>query len=220
VRVAGGSPDDIVHFLAFARDGITADDFTPSWLARFPNEGDRPARKTWMRLPLPFGDERIVFQATAMIGGGQRSNYEVFGVRHREPLPLGARVGPLFMSSGIPGTTPHESDPAGLGPFPATLGEQLDNGVRDTRALDARSGWDARQRRAVGGDPRRFRRSARSAHRDWNALAGRAPAGASALAVPADEPAAVASNCSQARCSRLRRGRDETASDETLILFV
>jgi enamine deaminase RidA (YjgF/YER057c/UK114 family) len=127
VSAAGGSPDDLVHFWAFAREGIVADDFTPSWLARFPTEGNRPARKTWMRLPLAFGDERIVFQATAVIGGGRRSNYEVFGVRHREPLPLGARVGPLFMSSGIPGTTPHESDPAGIGPFPATLGEQIDN---------------------------------------------------------------------------------------------
>jgi enamine deaminase RidA (YjgF/YER057c/UK114 family) len=127
VTAAGGSPDELVHVWAFAREGIGAEDFTPSWLARFPNEGDRPARKTWMRLAGPFGDERVVFQATAVIGGGPRSNYEVFGVRHREPLPLGTRVGPLFMSSGIPSNAPHESDPAGLGPIPGTLQEHFDN---------------------------------------------------------------------------------------------
>jgi enamine deaminase RidA (YjgF/YER057c/UK114 family) len=124
---AGGSPDDLVHLWTFARSGIVADDFTPSWVARFPTFGDRPARKTWMRLERPFGAERIVFQATAMIGGRKRSNYEVFGVRHQEPLPLGARVGALFMSSGIPGTDPHATDEGGIGPFPPTLERQCAN---------------------------------------------------------------------------------------------
>jgi len=127
VTAAGGSPDDLVHFWAFAREGVVAGDFTPSWLARFPRAGDRPARKTWLRLPLPFGDERVVFQATALIGAGRRSNYEVFGVRHNDPLPLGARVGALFMSSGVLSSDPHPTDPAGLGPIPPSLGAQLTN---------------------------------------------------------------------------------------------
>lgn len=124
VTAAGGTPDDLLHFWAFAADGVVAVDFSDSWLKRFPHAGDRPARKTFLRAPL-HGEQRIYFQATALLGGGRRTNYEVPGVRHRDPLPMGARIGDVFMSSGILGNAPDPNEPEGLGPLPETLGEQL-----------------------------------------------------------------------------------------------
>ena len=126
VAAAGGTTGDLLHFWAFAADGVVAGDFTPSWLRRFPNAGDRPARKTFLRAPLR-GDERITLQATALIGAGRRSNHEVPGVRHRDPLPMGARLGNLFMSSGILANASDPNDPEGLGPLGETLADQLRN---------------------------------------------------------------------------------------------
>lgn len=139
VAAAGGTPDDIVHFWAFAAPGIVASDFTPSWLARFPHDGRRPARKTFLGAPLA-GPARVTLQATACIGGGERANFEVPWVRHKDPLPMAARVGDLFMSSGLLPNVPDPDAPNGMGPIPPSLGEQLDQSFASLEALLAAQG--------------------------------------------------------------------------------
>ena len=126
VTDAGGSPDDLLHFWAFAVEGVVATDFTPSWLARFPHQGNRPARKTFLRATLS-GPERVTFQATAKIGGGKRTNQEVPWVKHNDPLPMAARIGNLFMTSGILGNPPDRNAENGLGPLDPTIGRQLED---------------------------------------------------------------------------------------------
>jgi enamine deaminase RidA (YjgF/YER057c/UK114 family) len=134
VKDAGGSPDDLLHFWAFAIDGVVATDFTPSWLARFPTDGDRPARKTFLRAALS-GPERVTFQATAKIGGGKRTNHEVPWVKHNDPLPMGARIGNLFMTSGVLGNPPDASAANGLGPLAPTIAGQLADTFANLDAL-------------------------------------------------------------------------------------
>ena len=139
VTLAGGSLDDLLQFWAFAKDGVVAVDFTEPWLKRFPQFGDRPARKTFLRAPLR-GEERIQLQATALIGAGHRANFEVPGVRHRDPLPMGARLGDLFMSSGILSNGPDPSDITGIGPMGDTLAEQIAQTFENLEILMAEQG--------------------------------------------------------------------------------
>jgi enamine deaminase RidA (YjgF/YER057c/UK114 family) len=73
------------------------------WVGRWPNFGDRPARKT-VPYELPAGSE-IQTQLTGVLGA-RRENFEVPGVGHHDPIPMGSRVGPLLQSSGIYGIDP------------------------------------------------------------------------------------------------------------------
>jgi enamine deaminase RidA (YjgF/YER057c/UK114 family) len=139
VIAAGGTSDDLLHYWAFAAPGIVAGDFTQSWLARFPLAGQRPARKTFLNAPL-IGPARVVLQATALIGGGARSNYEVPWVRHKDPLPMAARIGDLFMSSGLLPNVPDPEAATGIGPIPPTLEEQLVQSIATLAALLAERG--------------------------------------------------------------------------------
>jgi 2-iminobutanoate/2-iminopropanoate deaminase len=45
-------------------------------------------------------------QFTAVLGGGARRNFEIPGIGHHDPIPLGATTGQLFYSSGIDGRDP------------------------------------------------------------------------------------------------------------------
>jgi enamine deaminase RidA (YjgF/YER057c/UK114 family) len=137
---AGGSSNDLLHFWAFATEGIVANDFTPSWIERFPRDGDRPARKTFLRAQLP-GPERVTFIATARINGGRRVNQEVPWVQHSDPLPMAARIGNLFMTSGII-ANPHDPNaPNGLGPLAETAaGQARDSFVNLEHLLRAQNG--------------------------------------------------------------------------------
>lgn len=102
---AGGTMDEIVHMWVFMKEELAIDTLVEKWLGVFPREGDRPARKSFLRADLA-GEQQVQIQFTALVGGGARMNYEVPGVHHRDPIPMGARVGNLFMSSGIFGIKP------------------------------------------------------------------------------------------------------------------
>jgi len=73
------------------------------WVKDYPNFGDRPARKT-----LPYdlaGETQIQVQLTGRLGA-KRKNYEVPGVGHDDPIPMGSSIGPLLQSSGMFGIDP------------------------------------------------------------------------------------------------------------------
>jgi enamine deaminase RidA (YjgF/YER057c/UK114 family) len=74
-----------------------------TWVKTWPVDGDRPARKT-LRYALG-GDTLIQVQVTGVIGG-KRTNYEIPGVGHHDPIPMGAKIGNIFYSSGIAGVEP------------------------------------------------------------------------------------------------------------------
>ena len=103
MKGAGGSEDDINHFWVFMKDFQWQPAMVEEWVRRWPDFGDRPARKT-LPYELPASSE-IQLQLTAVLGA-TRSNFEVPGVGHHDPIPMASRVGPLFQSSGIYGIDP------------------------------------------------------------------------------------------------------------------
>lgn len=100
---AGGSENDINHYWVFMKDFQWQPPMVEEWVRRWPTFGDRPARKT-LPYELPASSE-IQLQLTGVLGA-KRTNFEVPGVGHHDPIPMASRVGPLFQSSGIYGVDP------------------------------------------------------------------------------------------------------------------
>lgn len=103
MKEAGGSEGDINHYWVFMKDFTYQPDMVEEWVRCWPTFGDRPARKTLL-YDLP-GESQIQTQLTGVIGG-TRTNFEVPGVGHHDPIPMGSRVGNLMQSSGIYGIDP------------------------------------------------------------------------------------------------------------------
>jgi enamine deaminase RidA (YjgF/YER057c/UK114 family) len=103
MQAAGGTDAEINHVWVFMKDFAFQPAMVERWVKDYPKFGDRPARKT-----LPYdlaGDTQIQVQLTGYIGGA-RTNYEVPGVGHDDPIPMGSSTGPLLQSSGMFGIDP------------------------------------------------------------------------------------------------------------------
>lgn len=98
VEAAGRSTDEI----AIVTNCIDSQDFrahiNDGWLELFPDEENRPARKT-TSYPLPPG-EGVQLQAIGVVGE-RRTRIEVPGLAHRDPLPNAVRIGDYVFSSVI-----------------------------------------------------------------------------------------------------------------------
>jgi 2-iminobutanoate/2-iminopropanoate deaminase len=126
MKAAGGSDAEINHAWVFMKDFAFQHDMVERWVKDYPNFGDRPSRKT-----LPYdlaGESQIQVQLTGRLGG-RRKNYEVPGVGHDDPIPMGSSIGPLLQSSGMFGI-----DPA-TGKRAEGLEAQLDKALRNIRGL-------------------------------------------------------------------------------------
>ncbi len=98
MKAAGGTDAGINHVWVFLKDFAYQHDMVERWVKDYPAFGDRPARKT-----LPYelaGDSQIQVQLTGYLGAS-RKNYEVPGVGHEDPIPMGSSLGPLLQSSGM-----------------------------------------------------------------------------------------------------------------------
>jgi len=103
MRAAGGTDADINHVWVFMKDFAFQHAMVERWVADYPTFGDRPARKT---LPYELGGAtEIQVQLTGLIGA-KRINYEVPGVGHDDPIPMGSSTGALLQSSGMFGIDP------------------------------------------------------------------------------------------------------------------
>ena len=126
MKAAGGSDAEINHAWVFMKDFAFQHDMVERWVRDYPDFGDRPARKT-----LPYdlaGDSQIQVQLTGRLGA-KRKNYEVPGIGHDDPIPMGSSIGPLLQSSGMFGI-----DPA-TGKRVEGLDAQLDKALRNIRGL-------------------------------------------------------------------------------------
>ena len=131
MKAAGGSDADINHVWVFMKDFAFQHDMVERWVKDYPEFGNRPARKT-----LPYelgGDTQIQVQLTGRLSG-KRKNYEVPGVGHDDPIPMGSSIGPLLQSSGMFGI-----DPA-TGKRVEGLEAQLDKALGNIRGLLAQAG--------------------------------------------------------------------------------
>ena len=124
---AGGTVDDVNHLWVFMKNFDHQPAMVDEWVAVYPHDGDRPARKT-VEYELGANTE-IQIQATGYIGGRKRANFEVPGHTHHDPIPMAARTGGLLQSSGISGI-----DPA-TGKVPGDLDSQIKWGMHHVRNL-------------------------------------------------------------------------------------
>ncbi|HEX6513027.1 MAG TPA: RidA family protein [Chloroflexota bacterium] len=106
---AGGTKDDVLHVYVFLRDRELQPLLIDTWLDVFPTKGDRPARKTIFYEDLR-GSTVVQLQMVAVVGQGKRQNYEIPGIGHHDPIPMGAALGPLVWSSGMSGRGPGQMD--------------------------------------------------------------------------------------------------------------
>ena len=136
---AGASWDDVLHFWVFMKEELDIDTLVEKWLGVFPSDGDRPARKSFLRADIQ-GDQQVHMQLTAVLGSGKRSNYEVAGVHHRDPIPMGARIGDLFMSSGVFGIRPDPNDHTPGGKPAEGLPAQLTYGFANIETMMIENG--------------------------------------------------------------------------------
>ncbi|HUY07114.1 MAG TPA: Rid family hydrolase [Acidimicrobiales bacterium] len=92
----GLSLDEIGRITVFTPDASYRPLINEPWLRLFPNE-NRPARKT-THVPLAEGAQ-IELEIVGVLGKNDRQPIEIDGVRHKDPLPMGARLGRHVFSS-------------------------------------------------------------------------------------------------------------------------
>ena len=93
MKAAGGSDANINHVWVWMKDFTYQPPMVERWVNDYPAFGDRPARKT-----VPYdlaGDTQIQVQLTGYLGA-RRKNYEVPGIGHEDPIPMGSSCGPLL----------------------------------------------------------------------------------------------------------------------------
>lgn len=99
---AGGGVEDVVLQWVYLNDFNYQPYMVDVYLKAWPVGGYQAARKTF-RYPM---NGQIQLQVLGRIGG-PRSTHEIEGHEHHDPIPLGARIGDLYASSGVSGIDPN-----------------------------------------------------------------------------------------------------------------
>jgi 2-iminobutanoate/2-iminopropanoate deaminase len=129
---AGGSAEDVVLQWVYLNDFAYQPYMVDIYLEAWPVGRYQAARKTFR---YPMGGQ-IQIQCIGRIGGG-RSNHEIPGHGHHDPIPMGARIGDLYASSGVSGVDPSSTDK--LEPVDGAAG-QSHFGLGNIRALAEQGG--------------------------------------------------------------------------------
>jgi 2-iminobutanoate/2-iminopropanoate deaminase len=132
---AGGTIDDVVLQWVYLNDFAYQPYMVDVYLEAWPVDQYQAARKTFR---YPMGGQ-IQIQCIGRIGG-TRSNHEIPGHGHHDPIPMGARIGDLFASSGVSGVDP--ASPDKLEPVEGAAG-QAHFGIRNVRTLAEQGGMSA-----------------------------------------------------------------------------
>ena len=127
MEAAGGTIDDVVLQWVYLNDFAYQPYMVDVYLEAWPIGQYQAARKTFR---YPMGGQ-IQIQCIGRIGG-QRSNHEIPGHGHHDPIPMGARIGDLFASSGVSGVDPASDDK--LEPVDGAAGQTY-FGLRNVKAL-------------------------------------------------------------------------------------
>jgi 2-iminobutanoate/2-iminopropanoate deaminase len=96
--LAGVQLDEVGRITVFTPDPANRPLINPPWLDLFPDATSRPARKT---THFPLADGVHVELEAVGVRGARRVAVEIEGVRHKDPLPMGARLGRYVFSSVI-----------------------------------------------------------------------------------------------------------------------
>lgn len=126
---AGAGPDDASHVNVYIGRWDLHDDMVDTWVAAFPAADSRPTRKTFY-----YPSVSIQLHCDAIIGAGARQNFEIDGLKHRDPIPMGAVTDGVFTTSGV-----DARDPA-TGRVPRHVGPQARQALANLRQLVASAG--------------------------------------------------------------------------------
>jgi 2-iminobutanoate/2-iminopropanoate deaminase len=132
---AGGNIDDVVLQWVYLNDFAYQPYMVDVYLEAWPIGQYQAARKTFR---YPMGSQ-IQIQCIGRVGG-KRSNHEIPGHGHHDPIPMGARIGDLYASSGVSGVDPASADL--LEPVEGAAG-QAHFGIRNVRTLAEQGGMSA-----------------------------------------------------------------------------
>jgi 2-iminobutanoate/2-iminopropanoate deaminase len=132
---AGGTIDDVVLQWVYLNDFAYQPYMVDVYLEAWPIGQYQAARKTFR---YPMGGQ-IQIQCIGRIGG-PRSNHEIPGHGHHDPIPMGARVGDLYASSGVSGVD--TAGPDKLEPVDGAAG-QAHHGLRNVVSLAEEGGMGA-----------------------------------------------------------------------------
>ena len=124
---AGGTVDDIVLQWVYLNDFAYQPYMVDVYLEAWPIGQYQAARKTFR---YAMGGQ-IQVQVIGRIGG-ERTNHEIEGHGHHDPIPMGARIGDLYCSSGVSGVDTEGPDK--LEPVDGVEG-QARHGIRNIRSL-------------------------------------------------------------------------------------
>ncbi len=128
MRVAGGTPADIalqwIYLNDFAYQPYMVDVYIDAWPI-----GDYQAARKTFRYPM---GAQVQMQVMGKIGTGSNRNFEIPGHEHHDPIPMGARVGDLYCSSGVSGV--NTGGPDKLEPVEGVIG-QSHHGLLNIKAL-------------------------------------------------------------------------------------
>jgi 2-iminobutanoate/2-iminopropanoate deaminase len=108
LKQAGSGPEAVGLLTVFIPRREHRAYINKAWLALYPGP-NRPARKT-NQVPLPRGME-VQLMATCVLNE-TRVPVEVLGLSHKDPLPMGARLGPVVFSSVFSPEDPKDGKPA------------------------------------------------------------------------------------------------------------
>jgi 2-iminobutanoate/2-iminopropanoate deaminase len=125
---AGAGPDDASHLSVYIGRWDLHDDMVDTWVSAFPSADSRPTRKTFW-----YPSVTIQLHCDAVIGGS-RQNFELEGLAHRDPIPMGAVTGGVFTTSGVDGRDPATGRP------PRHVGPQTRQALANLRQLLANAG--------------------------------------------------------------------------------
>jgi 2-iminobutanoate/2-iminopropanoate deaminase len=132
---AGGTIDDVVLQWVYLNDFAYQPYMVDVYLEAWPIGQYQAARKTFR---YPMGGQ-IQIQCIGRVGG-ERSNHEIPGHGHHDPIPMGARIGDLYASSGVSGVDPSSDDK--LEPVEGAPGQAY-FGIRNVRTLAEVGGMSA-----------------------------------------------------------------------------
>jgi 2-iminobutanoate/2-iminopropanoate deaminase len=94
----GAGRGDVARVTVFMRDVGERPVLNEVWARWYPDPADRPPHK-YVPAPLPSG-VNVAIQILALLGG-RRQVLEIPGLRHGDPMSMGARIGNLVTSSRI-----------------------------------------------------------------------------------------------------------------------
>ena len=127
MEAAGGTVDDVVLQWVYLNDFAYQPYMVDVYLEAWPIGQYQAARKTFR---YAMGGQ-VQIQVIGRIGG-ERTNHEIEGHGHHDPIPMGARVGDLFCSSGVSGVDTAGDDK--LEPVEGAAG-QAHHGLRNVESL-------------------------------------------------------------------------------------